>query len=48
MKNYAEQNGLEFHGLHHEIYLSNPHRIQPERLKTILRLPAKKPAAKGS
>ncbi len=42
MKAFVEQQGLEFHGLHHEIYLSDPRRIPPERLKTILRHPVKK------
>jgi hypothetical protein len=42
MKAFAEQKGLEFHGLHHEIYLSDPRRISPERLKTILRHPVRK------
>lgn len=31
--------GLAPHGLHHEIYLSDPRRVPPERLKTILRQP---------
>lgn len=31
--------------LHHEIYLSDPRRVAPEKLKTILRMPvaAKRP-----
>lgn len=39
MHEHAEKNGLRFHGRHHEIYLSDPRRVPPERLKTILRLP---------
>jgi len=39
MKAFAERQGLRFHGLHHEIYLSDPRRVPPERLKTILRIP---------
>jgi len=35
----AGQNGLSFRGRHHEIYLSDPRRVPPERLRTILRLP---------
>jgi hypothetical protein len=35
----AEEKGLSCHGLHHEIYLSDPRRVPPERLRTILRLP---------
>lgn len=33
--------GLEFNGLHHEIYLSDPRRTTPEKLRTILRQPVK-------
>ena len=36
----AEQN-LSVHGLHHEIYLSDPRRVAPEKLKTILRFPVR-------
>jgi hypothetical protein len=42
MKDFAEQQRLEFHGRHHEIYLSDPRRVPPERLKTILRQPVRK------
>ncbi len=42
MKAFAEQQGLTFHGRHHEIYLSDPRRIAPEKLKTILRLPVRR------
>ena len=31
--------GLTFGGAHHEIYLSDPRRVAPDRLKTILRQP---------
>jgi len=31
--------GLTFGGAHHEIYLSDPRRVAPEKLKTILRQP---------
>ena len=34
-------NGLDFNGLHHEIYLSDPRRVAPEKLKTVLRQPVK-------
>jgi hypothetical protein len=37
MKSLAEEHGLKFHGRHHEIYLSDPRRVAPERLRTILR-----------
>lgn len=39
MRIFAEASGLAFHGTHHEIYLSDPRRVAPERLKTILRMP---------
>ena len=39
MKMFAEQKQLGFSGKHHEIYLSDPRRVPPERLKTILRMP---------
>ncbi len=42
MSAFAEQQGLALHGRHHEIYLSDPRRIAPEKLKTILRLPVRK------
>lgn len=35
------QRGLAFNGEHHEIYLSDPRRNPPERLKTILRQPVR-------
>ena len=42
MMTFAGEQGFEFHGTHHEIYLSDPRRISPERLKTILRMPLRK------
>lgn len=42
MEQFAAGQGLRFHGLHHEIYLSDPRRVAPERLRTILRHPVKK------
>jgi hypothetical protein len=39
MQAHAESKGLRFGGRHHEIYLSDPRRVPPERLKTILRQP---------
>lgn len=41
MQAFAEKNGLQFHGRHHEIYLSDPRRVPPERLRTILRHPVR-------
>ena len=37
---FAQQQGLAFRGRHHEIYLSDPRRVAPEKLRTILRHPA--------
>ena len=42
MKAFAGDQGLTFSGYHHEIYLSDPRRVPPERLKTILRIPEAK------
>ena len=42
MGSFAEAQGLVFHGRHHEIYLSDPRRVPPEKLKTILRMPVRK------
>lgn len=33
---------LDFNGRHHEIYLSDPRKTSPDKLKTILRQPVKK------
>jgi hypothetical protein len=44
--NFLHEKGLVFDGLkqkHHEIYLSDPRRAAPEKLKTIIRQPARKP-----
>lgn len=37
----AAAEGLALTGLHHEIYLSDPRRVAPEKLKTILRQPVR-------
>jgi hypothetical protein len=42
MQAFVEQQQLQFTGKHHEIYLSDPRRVPPERLKTILRHPLQK------
>ena len=45
MREFAEKNGysedLSDTRLHHEIYLSDPRRCAPERLKTVIRHPIK-------
>jgi hypothetical protein len=45
MSAFAAGKGFAPHGRHHEIYLSDPRRIPPERLKTILRLPIRESMA---
>lgn len=46
LKRFAEENGLseDFSAerLHHEIYLSDPRKCAPERLRTVIRHPVKK------
>lgn len=42
---FAATRGFVPHGRHHEIYLSDPRRVAPERLKTILRLPVQESQA---
>jgi len=39
MQHVVEGNGLHLRGPHHEIYLSDPNRVPPERLRTLLRYP---------
>ncbi len=41
MRAFAEEQGLAFAGRHHEIYLSDPRRVEPARLRTILRMPVR-------
>ncbi len=38
---FARDAGKTIHGKHHEIYLSDPRRCAPEKLKTILRHPVR-------
>lgn len=44
MKSFMQEHSLTRNGKHHEIYMSDPRRSAPEKLKTILRQPVK-PAA---
>ncbi|MFB0516743.1 MAG: GyrI-like domain-containing protein [Candidatus Neomarinimicrobiota bacterium] len=39
---FIEQQGYRPRGKHHEIYLGDPQRTNPERLKTVLRQPVEK------
>jgi hypothetical protein len=41
MKAFAQTNGYTYRGKHHEIYLGDPRRAAPEKLKTILRQPVR-------
>ncbi len=45
MSEFVEQQGPAFHGRHHEICPSDPHRIAPEKLKTIPAMPIAKKKA---
>ncbi len=42
MNAFAQQNGLRLAGKHHEIYLGDPRRANPDKLKTILRHPVER------
>jgi hypothetical protein len=42
MHAYIQDNGYETNGKHHEIYLGDPRRIPPEKLKTVIRQPVRK------
>jgi hypothetical protein len=37
MRDFARENGYALRGKHHEIYLGDPRRAKPEKLRTILR-----------
>ena len=39
MHAFAKENGLAIRGKHHEIYLGDPRRAKPEKLRTVVRLP---------
>ncbi len=41
IKDFIKENGYTENGFHHEIYLSDPRKTLPEKLKTILRQPIK-------
>lgn len=42
MYDFARENGYDLSGKHHEIYLGDPRRAKPEKLRTILRHPISK------
>ena len=39
---FAKENDYELRGKHHEIYLNDPRKISPEKMKTIIRQPIQK------
>jgi len=39
---YIKENGYVFNGKHHEIYVGDPRRTAPEKLKTVVRQPVKR------
>lgn len=43
MHAFIEAEGYQLTGKHHEIYLSDPNRTAPEKMRTILRQPIRKP-----
>ena len=42
MEAFAQSKGLQVKGPPHEIYISDPRRVEPAKLKTLLRLPVEK------
>ncbi len=42
MDAFAEEHGYTLHGRHHEIYISDPFKTAPEKMKTVLRHPVEK------
>ena len=42
MIEFLDENNFVPNGLHHEIYLSDPRRVAPEKMKTVLRQPVKR------
>ncbi len=41
LHNFIREGGHALSGRHHEIYMGDPRRVKPERLKTVLRQPMK-------
>jgi hypothetical protein len=42
LHDFMTENGYTFNGRHHEIYLGDPRRSRPDKLKTIIRQPVRK------
>jgi hypothetical protein len=47
IKSFARENGYQLRGKHHEIYLGDPRRVAPAKLKTVLRQPVEGPGNQG-
>ncbi len=41
LREFIAENGLSINGLHHEIYISDPRKIEALKMKTIIRYPVK-------
>jgi hypothetical protein len=41
---YMEEGGYAFNGIHHEIYLSDPRRVEADKMRTVIRQPVMKRA----
>jgi len=42
LHSYIKEHGWQLTGKHHEIYMSDPRRVAPEKMKTVIRQPYKK------
>ena len=42
LHDFFQEKGFTFNGRHHEIYIGDPRRSKPEKLKTVIRQPIKK------
>ncbi len=42
LQTFIRENGYEMTGPHHEIYLNDPRKVPPEKLRTIIRQPIRK------
>lgn len=43
MHAFMKEKGLDFAGAHHEIYISDPTRTAPAKMKTVIRQPVRRP-----
>ncbi|MFQ5793639.1 MAG: GyrI-like domain-containing protein, partial [Candidatus Bipolaricaulia bacterium] len=44
LHSFIKENGYELRGKHHEVYLSDPRRAAPEKMRTVIRQPVTAPA----